>query len=121
MKNIKKIIFIALLAISAVACTNEEDYQNDNLIKNKSLMGEEYIGFTPREHAQYEDNNYSDNEIISIISNFSELVNNEKISEQTYDINKVVFAMETFLMQQLLINKINLIKQVMMLRTFILQ
>ncbi|MFA6824483.1 MAG: hypothetical protein WCR38_02610 [Bacteroidales bacterium] len=96
MKNIKKIIFIALIAIFAVACTNEEDYQNDNLIKNKSLMGEEYIGFTPREHAQYEDNNYSDNEIISIISNFSELVNNEKISEQTYDINKVVFAMETF-------------------------
>lgn len=96
MKNIKKIIAIALLAIFTVACTNEEDYQNDNRVNNKSLMGEEYIGFTPRENAQYEENNYSDNEIISIISNFSELINNDNIINQTYDINKAVFAMETF-------------------------
>ncbi|MPL81456.1 hypothetical protein SDC9_27376 [bioreactor metagenome] len=97
MKNIKNILAIVLLVIFAVACTNEEDYQNDNRIKNKSLMGEESPNeYIPKGIHQYEQNDYSEDQIISIMSNFTELINYNKISEQTYDINKAVFAMETF-------------------------
>ncbi len=92
------IVVVALFSLSIfVACTNEDDYQNDNYIKNKSSIGNglsnEYI---PKGVHQYEQNNYSEDQIISIMSNFTELINHDEIGEETYDINKAVFAMETF-------------------------
>lgn len=77
------------------SCTDESEIENTTKYNNKSTENE-YEEFIPRTYHQYEENNYTDDSMISIISNFSELINNNKINIETYDINTAVFSMETF-------------------------
>lgn len=117
MKNIKKIICIALLAIFAVACTNEDDlkksdeniiFNNKSLVKIDTMMYEDITdedAFIINENtSKYELVNYSDNEMISILNSFDALIKNNNNSMPSYDIAKALFAMETYL-NYALINK----------------
>ncbi|MDD4830482.1 MAG: hypothetical protein PHE13_08255 [Bacteroidales bacterium] len=104
MKNINKLLAILLLAIFAISCTNEEDYQGNNVINENNVINYKNLEFNneyTNEYIhkgiyEYEQNNFSENDMISIMSRFSNVINNGASPGETYDINKAIFAMETF-------------------------
>ena len=95
MKKIVGIIFIAICGLFMFSCTNESEIENTTKYNNKSTENES-DEFTPRTYHQYEENNYTDDEIISIMTDFCDLINNNEVTTSEYDIKRATFAMETF-------------------------
>ncbi|MBP1645722.1 MAG: hypothetical protein H6Q16_1297 [Bacteroidetes bacterium] len=91
MKNIKKIIFIALLAIFAAACTNEEEMTSSSSTKNvnnKSLTGDF------RKYPQYEVIDYSDEVLQEKLDAFNNAINGEGVMP-SFDLKMALWVMET--------------------------
>lgn len=91
MKNIKKIIFIALLTIFAVACTNEEEMTSSSSTKNvnnKSLT-EDF-----RKYPQYEVIEYSDEVLQEKLDAFNNAINGEGVMP-SFDVKMALWVMET--------------------------
>lgn len=93
MKNIKKTICIALLAIFAVACTNEEDFNpssTENSINKKSLSSDY------RKYSQYEPvDKYTAADIKSMVNSFNDILNNAGEIMPDYSIEDAVIMLET--------------------------
>jgi hypothetical protein len=108
MKNIYKILAILLLVIFAVACTNEEQFDNvKNNYNNKTdimqidtMMYEsitEELAFELNKYTyQYEIVEYKDEEMIKLLNDFDNLIKNNTITVHSYDIQQALFAMETY-------------------------
>ena len=96
MKNIKKIICIALLAIFAVACTNEEDFNANSsgttFNKKNAIQGD-----NNRPYPEYEKKDYSDSETKAMLENFDEVVNDTSATIQDMSIEKALYIMETYI------------------------
>lgn len=90
MKNIKNILAVAILLIFAVACTDENDLENNatNHINLKTL-GQDY-----RKYASFEDKTFTDDQIKSMIYDFNNAVNNTNVIMPDYDISTALFDME---------------------------
>ncbi len=96
MKNIKKIIFIALLAISAVACTNEDDFveSKDNKMTNKSDINElNYSPISP--FPEYEQIDITGEQAKVLLVNFNKAMNNQ-MSMPNMEIKQALLAMEMY-------------------------
>ena len=91
MKNIKKIICIALLAIFAVACT-DENIENSAIEKKSTQI--EYLKEDSRDHTYEID--YNDKEILIVIQRIDSLMNGSNISLNEYTIEEALFAMELY-------------------------
>ncbi len=91
MKNIKKIICIALLAIFAVACT-DENIENSAIEKKSTQI--EYLKEDSRDHTYEID--YSAEDALTIMTDFNNLMKGNNISLNEYTIEKAVFAMEFY-------------------------
>lgn len=91
MKNIKKIIFIALLAIFAVACTNEEDFNSTSTAFNKknSVQGQE-----GNPYAYFEDKTFTDVQLKDMLEVFNNAVNGNNVTMPNYDIPTALANME---------------------------
>lgn len=95
MKNIKKIIFIALLAIFAVACTNEEEFTDSKNIKvnNKNLEQSDFSPISP--FPEYEQINFTSQQAQNLLFDFNKAMNNE-ISMPDMEIKQALLAMEMY-------------------------
>lgn len=91
MKNIRNIIFIALLAIFAVACT-DENIENSAIEKKSTQI--EYVEEDSRDHTYEID--YSAEDALTIMIDFNNLMKGNNISLNEYTIEKAVFAMEFY-------------------------
>ena len=96
MKNIKKIIFIALLAIFAAACTNEEDFNTNSsgttFNKKNAIQGD-----NKRPYPEYEMKDYSDAETKAMLVNFDNVVNDPSSTISDMPIEKALYIMETYI------------------------
>ena len=92
MKNIKKIIFIALIAIFAVACTNEEDFtsnSSDTTFNKKTIIQGE-----SNPYAYFEDKTFTDVQLEDMLGVFNNAVNNNNVTMPDYDIPTALANME---------------------------
>lgn len=89
MKKITNILAIAILVIFAVACTDENDLENSKTnhvnLKTTSVI---------RPYASYEDVNFTDDEVQSMLDDFNSAINDDKIMPDL-DIKTALFDMET--------------------------
>lgn len=90
MKNIKNILAIAILVIFAVACTDENDLQN-NATSHINLK----TTSVNRPYASYEDINFTDTQVQSMLNTFNNAINDDKIKMPNLDIKTALFDMET--------------------------
>jgi len=90
MKKTKNILAIVILAIFAVACTDESDFENGatNQINNKSLE-QDY-----QKYAFYEDKTFTDDELTDMLDVFNNAVNNDDVIMPDYDISTALTNME---------------------------
>ncbi len=91
-----KIIVTLLVSVLIISCSVDEEYQSNNVLNTKIQTEQNDYSFIQREYPQYETNNYTDEEIVAILTSFSELINNNNIPDYSYNINCALFAMETF-------------------------
>lgn len=109
MKQIKYILAIAILAIFAVGCTDEEQITNghtSNFLNNNkssyqidSMMYyniENEEAFVHNKYCEYEKNSFIDSEMISLINHIDVLLKKNQISKNNYTIKEAVFVMETY-------------------------
>lgn len=90
MKNIKNILAIAILVIFAVACTDENDLENNSTNHvNLKTSGQDY-----RKYASFEDKTFTDDQIKSMIYDFNDAVNHTNVIMPDYDISTALFDME---------------------------
>lgn len=96
MKNIKKIIFIALLAIFAVACTNEDDFNANSsgttFNKKNAIQGD-----NNRPYPEYEMKDYSDAETKAMLEHFDKVVNDPSSTISDMPIEKALYIMEAYI------------------------
>ncbi|MDD2577369.1 MAG: hypothetical protein PHV76_07690 [Bacteroidales bacterium] len=95
MKNIKKIIFIALIAIFAVACTNEEDFTDskNSKVNNKNLDKSDFLPISP--FPEYEQIDITEQQAQDLLVDFNKAMNNE-ISMPDMEIKQALLAMEMY-------------------------
>ncbi|MDD2191360.1 MAG: hypothetical protein PHO12_02285 [Bacteroidales bacterium] len=109
MKQYKYILAIAILAIFAVGCTDEEQITNghtSNFLNNNkssyqidSMMYyniENEEAFVHNKYCEYEKNSFMDSEMISLINHIDVLLKKNQISKNNYTIKEAVFVMETY-------------------------
>lgn len=94
MKNIKKTICIALLAIFAVACTNEEDFNSSSTAFNKKNAIQ---GKGNRPYPEYEMKDFSDSETKSMLEEFDKIVNDPSSTISDMPIEKALYIMEAYI------------------------
>ncbi|MFA5541537.1 MAG: hypothetical protein WC984_07680 [Bacteroidales bacterium] len=94
MNKIINKLFLAtvLVALVLTSCTDEADILDNKPIKNKKT-GEEIIR---RPYYEYEQNDYTEEEVITLISDFSTLIKDAQSSVSYFDIPQAVLAMETY-------------------------
>jgi len=92
MNQIKIIIAIAIIAIFAVACTDEEEFEKNkiNNINQKSLNQD----YDMRDHTYEID--YSDDEVFTIMQRFDSLMRDKTILFNEFVIEEALFAMEFY-------------------------
>lgn len=93
MKNIKKIICIALLAIFAVACTNEEDF-NANSSGTTFNKKNTIQGIEGNPYAYFEDKTFTDAQLKDMLEVFNNAVNDNNVTMPDYDIPTALANME---------------------------
>ncbi|MPL66609.1 hypothetical protein SDC9_12296 [bioreactor metagenome] len=95
MENIKKYIFIALLAIFAVACTNEEDFTDskNSKVNNKNLDKSDFLPISP--FPEYEKIDITEQQAQDLLVDFNKAMNNE-ISMPDMEIKQALLAMEMY-------------------------
>lgn len=95
MKKINNIIAIAIIAIFAVACTNEEDFNSNSsgttINKKNTIQGNEN-----RPYPEYEMKDYSDGETHEFLAEFNEKVNDQSSTISDMPIEKALYIMETY-------------------------
>ena len=94
MKNINKIIAIAVLTVFAVGCTNEDDLDSSGAKFNKKNTTQ---GGNERPYPEYEIVNYSSNETHSMLEKFNKQVNDESSTLVDMPIEEALYIMETYL------------------------
>ena len=89
MNRIKTIIAIAVLAVFAVGCTDENDIENstNNQINKKNFVQDD------EKYTFYEDKTFSEEELTSMLEEFNNAVNGKGIMPD-YDIYKALTNME---------------------------
>lgn len=91
MKNIKQILAIAILGMFAVACTDEDQFNNETKVNNKSTLSNSY---DQRDHT-YEDVHYTKDQTIAIMQKFDSLMRGQSTTSE-YEIKEALFAMEFY-------------------------
>jgi len=90
MKNIKQILAIAILGIFAVACTDENDLENNTTNHiNKKTLEQDY-----GKYAFYEDKTFTDDQLSKMLYEFNNAVNNKDVTMPDYDISTALINME---------------------------
>ncbi|MDD3171819.1 MAG: hypothetical protein PHO86_05810 [Bacilli bacterium] len=87
MKKINNIIAIAIIAIFAVACTDENDY-GTNQINQKTLVQDGGI------YSSYEDKIFTDDQLSALLSEFNNALNDKDVIMPDYDISTALTNME---------------------------
>lgn len=87
MKKINNIIAIAIIAIFAVACTDENDY-GSNQINKKTLVQDGGI------YSSYEDKIFTDDQLSALLSKFNNALNDKDVIMPNYDISTALINME---------------------------
>lgn len=90
MKQFKNILAIAILVLFAVACTDENDLENNatNHINKKTL--EQDYG----KYVFYEDKTFTDDQLSTMLYEFNNAVNNKDSIMADYDISTALINME---------------------------
>lgn len=90
--NITKIFLAAaLVALVLTSCTDEADVLDNKPIKNKKTT-EENI----RPYPQYEENDFSESDVIDIVNDFDELIKDTNYLDSDFEITHALLAMETY-------------------------
>ncbi len=93
MKNINKIIAIAVLAVFAVGCTDEDDLDSSGAKFNKKNTTS---SSNDRKYPQYEEINYSSIELNTMLKDFDFIVNDKSSSLSDMSIEKALYIMEAY-------------------------
>ena len=94
MKKIKNIFAIAIIAIFALACTNEDDFNSSSTSFNKKNAIQ---GKVNRPYPEYEMKDYSDSKTNEMLTSFDQIVNDESAILSDMSIDEALYIMEAYI------------------------